>query len=96
MDVMTELLPPTNLVKSETATKDRKQAKKNRKEKDTEIKNDDVESVVAMKTKFSDWNSVDRRTGEDRRKQMSKRGRWLESRDKNNRRVVEQSISVKI
>ncbi|NQZ81953.1 MAG: hypothetical protein HRT52_13140 [Colwellia sp.] len=96
MDVITELLPPTNLVKSETATKDRKQAKKNRKEKEVAIKNDNTGSVVPMKIKFSDWNSLDRRTGNDRRKQMSKRGRWLESRDKNNRREVELSISMKI
>ena len=96
MDVITELLPPTNLVKSETATKDRKQAKKNRKEKEVAIKNDNTGSVVPMKIKFSDWNSLDRRTGNDRRKQMSKGGRWLESRDKNNRREVELSISMKI
>ena len=96
MDVITELLPPTNLVKSETATKDQKQNKKHQKEKDSVIKAAEVVPVVAIKTKFSDWNSVDRRTGNDRRLQLSKRGRWLESRDKNNRRAVEQSISVKI
>jgi len=96
MDVITELLPPTNLVKSETTVKDQKQNKKQQKEKASATKEDEVASVVAIKTKFSDWNSVDRRTGNDRRLQLSKRGRWLESRDKNNRRAVEQSISVKI
>jgi len=96
MDVITELLPPTNLVKSETTVKDQKQNKKQKKEKASATKEDEVASVVAIKTKFSDWNSVDRRTGNDRRLQLSKRGRWLESRDKNNRRAVEQSISVKI
>jgi hypothetical protein len=96
MDVITELLPPTNLVKSETTAKDQKQNKKQINEKDSVVKEDDVLPVVPIKIKFSDWNSVDRRTGNDRRLQLSKRGRWLESRDKNNRRVVEQPISMKI
>ncbi len=96
MDVITELLPPTNLVKSETAVKDQKQNKKQQKKKETVIKEDDSTSIIPIKIKFSNWNSVDRRTGNDRRLQLSKRGRWLESRDRNNRRVVELPISMKI
>jgi len=98
MDVITELLPPTNLVKSETASKDKKQKKKHENPPQADLKVVEVKPDSVVKARFSNWNSVDRRTGDDRRKQLNKRGRWLESRDRSNRRTLEleQSVSMKI
>ncbi|MFT5758124.1 MAG: hypothetical protein ACI9LM_002863 [Alteromonadaceae bacterium] len=96
MDVITELLPPINLVKAEAAVKDQKQGKKHKKENKVAPEESDLVAVVPIKAKFSDWSSVDRRAGNDRRQQLNKRGRWLESREKNNRREVDPPISMKI
>ena len=96
MDVIAELLPPSYTAKAEPSTKDsEKQRQKEemlRKELDTVFEPEQKTTEPAVKAS----SETDRRVGEDRRQQKINRGRWLESRDKNDRRAVESAISVKI
>ncbi len=98
MDVLAELLPASYLVKSENVSKDSKH-KNNRYKQTTTAVNEsvaDVEEPIKTKQASSNWGADDRRTGNDRRKQLAKRGRWLESRDRKDRRVQEEGLFVKI
>lgn len=95
MDVIAELLPPSYLLKSESASKDKRQ-KSGYRNSTTKESTTEKSEVVETKVAISEWNDVDRRTGKDRRKQMAKRGRWLESRDRNDRRASAYEIFVKI
>lgn len=108
MDVLSDLLStasavtPAHVAKSENAAKDRKHKGMPYKQIKTPVKDENttLENTEAsvLKTKESKWTKTDRRSTNDRRKQLSKRGRWLESRDKKDRRAVEQipEISVTI
>ncbi|GHF98102.1 hypothetical protein [Thalassotalea marina] len=87
MDVIAELLPSSYLAKSENTAKDRKnkhQIKHKTKKHDTEQE----ESIQEEQTKeaAANWNSVERRSGEDRRQHQKNRGRWLDSRISPDRR----------
>jgi hypothetical protein len=53
-----------------------------------------VEKGAVFKQMF--WDGPERRTSVDRRHLKDKRGRWLESRDRNDRRTTRLAISVKI
>ena len=91
MDVFTELLPASFTTKPEATAKDSKQKKaRNDKSKPSTPQSvkDKPEQVKMVET--------ERRTGEERREKVVNRGRWLESRDKKDRRASKSKISVKI
>jgi hypothetical protein len=91
MDVFTELLPASFTAKAEATAKDSKQKKgRNDKNKPSlpQLVKDKPEQVKMVET--------ERRTGEERREKVVNRGRWLESRDKKDRRASKSKISVKI
>ncbi len=98
MDVLAELLPASYLVKLENTSKD-SQHKNNPYQKYANPANEDVgqaDESVKTKQASSNWGANDRRTGTDRRKQLAKRGRWLESRDRKDRRQQTEGLFVKI
>lgn len=95
MDVLTELLPPSYLLKSESTEKDKRRNKKGYSNKLSKKLETTKESTEIRKV-LSQWDETDRRSGNDRRKQFAKRGRWLESRDRNDRRAVITDVFVKI
>jgi hypothetical protein len=96
MDVIAELLPPSYTAKAEPLTKDgderRQKEGKLRKELDSVFKSEEKTTETVVKAS----PEKDRRAGDDRRQQKINRGRWWESRDRNDRRAVESTISVKI
>jgi hypothetical protein len=99
VDVLIDLLPSVNRVKTETSKKDKRQRNKysrqmNSSNLNREKGNEDADSVARLKQVF--WDGPERRNTSDRRQLKNKRGRWLESRDRKDRRAVEYAISVKI
>ena len=91
MDVFTELLPASFTVKPEPSAKDSEQ----KKERDNNKK--PLSSLSAKdKPKQEKMVEPERRKGEERREKVVNRSRWLESRDRKDRRVNELEISVKI
>lgn len=91
MDVFTELLPASFTAKPEATAKDSKQKKgRNNKSKPSPPQS------VKDKPEQKEVVETERRTGEERREKVVNRGRWLESRDRKDRRVNNQKISVKI
>lgn len=94
MDLIAELLPPSYLLKSENTSKDKRKNKTPYQKKYAK-KFDDTEAITS-KTAISDWGDVDRRKGGDRRKELVQRGRFLESRERNDRRASKFDIFVKI
>ena len=95
MDLISELLPPSYLLKSENTAKDKRKNKTPYQNK-SHIDDSEKSKPVTNKIAVSDWGSVDRRTGKDRRSQIAKRGRWLESRLKKDRRASDFKVSFKI
>ena len=98
MDFLAELLPQGQVLKSGSSSKDKRQ-KSGYSNSASQVAKDNLENAnveIETKVAVSEWKDVDRRTGKDRRKQMAKRGRWLESRDRNDRRASEFEIFVKI
>jgi len=100
MDAISDILPAVLLSKIENAAKDRNQKNKYYKQtalssikNEEEVQEDNVATLVA---KTSTWSETDRRSTNDRRKQMAKRGRWLESRDSTDRRKNKEAISITI
>jgi len=94
MEVLADLLPPSHVIKSENAAKDRQQ-KHYKKAKHLYAYSGSAavkESVNACDT----WDQVERRSGEDRRLQKESRGRWLDSRAEKDRRQLSQALFVKI
>ena len=98
MDVLTELLPSSYTGKTESSSKDsrRHQPKHNQK---INQKND----IELIEKKLNDKANVDksvwvieRRSGDDRRQQKMDRGRWLESRDRKDRRSNPSTVFVKV
>jgi len=98
MDVLIDLLPSVNQVKIEQSKKDKRQRNKYNRQMNSPASHQnmasDVENVVKLKQVF--WNGPERRLSIDRRQLKKKRGRWLESRDRIDRRATESAISVKI
>ena len=98
MDVLIDLLPSVNQVKIENSKKDKHQRNKYTRQMTSATSNQllaqhDEEGVVFNQI-F--WSGPERRSSIDRRHLKNKRGRWLESRDRNDRRTTRLAISVKI
>lgn len=99
MDIIPELLAPVLLGKLEKAKKDRNQNSKQyqqTKSSSVDDSNSNEDKKATLVTKTSSWGEADRRSTNDRRKQMAKRGRWLESRDSSDRRRNKEAISITI
>ena len=98
MDVLIDLLPSVNQVKIEQSKKDKRQRNKYNRQMNSTVSNSNVanhaENGIVLKQVF--WAGPERRSSVDRRHLKNKRGRWLESRDRNDRRTTEHAISVKI
>jgi len=91
MDVIAELLPPSYSVKAEPSAKDsRRQQQERKKPRQTQTKTTSIKITSSMAPE------VERRTGEDRRQKKVNRGRWLESRDKSDRRASSSTIFVRV
>lgn len=96
MDIITDLLPRVESLKVGNTAKDGRQPKHNNADKIYQKIDSHKAEVVPLRSKSSNWYDVDRRSGKDRRKQLEQRGRWLESRDKSNRRIVESTIYLEV
>ncbi len=99
MDVLTELLPSSYTVKAEPSAKDsqrqQSQAKQRRAQKaDKNFQHESLETPSNNQLKALPEH--ERRTGDDRRQHSMKRGRWLESRDKNDRRATITGLCLKV
>lgn len=96
MDVLVELLPPSFTAKTEPAAKDsrRQQPQKNKQAKARAAEPDHEQ--VTLKTTAKPILDTERRSGEERRQQRMVRGRWLESRDRYDRRTTALSVFVKV
>jgi hypothetical protein len=98
VDVLIDLLPSVNQVKIENAKKDKRQRNKYTRQMTSATSKqplaNNVEKGAAFKQIF--WDGPERRSTADRRHLKGKRGRWLESRDRNDRRTTRLAISVKI
>ncbi len=99
MDVLAELLPSSYTVKAEPSAKDsqrqQSQAKQRRAQKAD--KNSQSESLeTPLNNQVKTLPEHERRTGDDRRQHSMKRGRWLESRDKNDRRTTATGLCLKV
>ncbi len=99
MDVLAELLPSSYTVKAEPSAKDSRrqqpQAKQGRAQKTD--KNSQSESLeTPLNNQVKTLPEHERRTGDDRRQHSMKRGRWLESRDKNDRRTTATGLCLKV
>lgn len=96
MEVFTDLLPDSYTAKPEPSAKDSKQ----KKEKNKKVKYKQERTLLPVVVENSPPKKKivedDRRTGEERREKVLNRGRWLESRDRKDRRANETAISVKI
>lgn len=99
MDAMPELLTSVLISKTESTANNSKQKNKHYKKQRLldivdDITVDDNQAKLTEKT--SAWAEKDRRSTNDRRKQIAKRGRWLESRDRTDRRQTDKGISITI
>ncbi len=99
MNVLIDLLPSVNRVKTETSKKDKRQRNKYSRQMNSSNLNiikgyEESDPVAQLKQVF--WDGPERRNISDRRQLKNKRGRWLESRGRKDRRAVEYAISVKI
>jgi len=96
MDVLTELLPPSYLIKSENSSKDNNQkSKQYRKVQKSYVSDNNGEKLARSSLReTSTWDKVERRSGKDRREQAECRGRWLESRSAKDCRQIAQSIQI--
>ena len=102
MDVLPELLAAALVPKDESTGNNKKQKNEHYKKealpKKTDVSDEDEvdENKAKLVERRSNWVEKDRRSTNDRRKQVAKRGRWLESRDTKDRRKSEKTISITI
>ena len=100
MDVLAELLPPNYTAKAEPSSKDSRRHQPQKKKQSKGLGSEPETEQALLKEKLSATQSSlpdsDRRMGEDRRQQRMKRGRWLESRDRNDRRATAMTVFVKV
>jgi len=89
MKVLLDLLPASFTAKAEPVAKDSRQKQQPRQQGQS------TEQVEA-KTTAEELVEAERRNGEERRQQRMKRGRWLESRDRNDRRATALTVFVKV
>ena len=93
MEVLIGLLPASYTAKAEPSAKDsrQKQQRAHDKKKPSLAAEHDVAEISEQKKIENE-----RRIGDDRREQTLNRGRWLESRDRKDRRENQSAICVKI
>jgi hypothetical protein len=101
VDVLIDLLPSVNRVKIENSKKDKRQRNKYSRQMKSFRGNKGASNISGQGEKSATlkqvlWTGPERRTLMDRRQLKNKRGRWLESRGRNDRRAAEYAISVKI
>ncbi|AZQ85108.1 hypothetical protein EKO29_14630 [Colwellia sp. Arc7-635] len=105
MDVLVELLPPSYTAKTESSAKDSRRKNqsqyKNSENKALQKLNEIVEPEREDQQEISNGDKqvvpdIERRKGDERRQQRMKRGRWLESRDRNDRRATAMTVFVKV
>ena len=99
MDAMPELLTSVLISKTESTANNSKQKNKHYKKQQLLDIVDDItvdKNQTTLTEKTSSWAEKDRRSTNDRRKQIAKRGRWLESRDRTDRRRTDKGISITI
>jgi hypothetical protein len=98
VDVLIDLLPSVNQMKIENSKKDKRQRNKYTRQMTSGSNKSALAKQVEKGTVFKRifWDGPERRSSVDRRHLQNKRGRWLESRDRNDRRTTRLAISVKI
>ena len=97
MDKLTTYLPLPVHLKTEKSAEDLKQHKKNYYQKLTyRFEQVSDKDDVTDQVKASNWDQVERRSGNERRSKEKQRGKWLDSRIQKDRRQSQQSICVKI
>ena len=100
MDAYVDLLPPSYTVKAAPAANDssrkNQQGKRKNDEPETEAETEAEAAQEPLNVAANLPNGEERRKGEDRRQKSLHRGRWLESRDRNDRRATESAIFVKV
>lgn len=102
MDIIPDLLASALVPKASSTGNNKKQKNKHYENQsstksDNSLDADDVnETKAKLVEKSSNWTEKDRRSTNDRRKQIAKRGRWLESRDTKDRRKSDSVISITI
>ncbi len=98
MDVLIDLLPSVNQMKIENSKKDKHQRNKYTRQMTSATHEAPLAKMVENGTVFKQvyWDGPERRSPVERRHLKNKRGRWLESRDRNDRRTTRLAISVKI
>ena len=85
MNYIPELLPQMRLLKMESSSRDKKQKQAYQFAAFDEVKDEHL-AVNTVQDKPTVWDFTERRSGEDRRQSFTDRGRWLESRAKQDRR----------
>ncbi len=88
MNFVRGLLPSVRFVKPEPAAKDTKQQQKQSKQKWDDINENILSEQSEDINEVSPDTFEERRSGENRRAQDSKRDRWVESRIKKDRRAT--------
>ena len=98
MDKHYEEIPPVLMSKLYNSTMNSNQKNKYFKqaEKNTKTNSDSQKNSASVVSKTSKWTGTDRRSTNDRRKQVAERGRWLESRNSTDRRKAKEAISITI
>lgn len=105
MDVLVELLPPSYTGKTEPSAKDSRRenqsAYKNSDNKALQKLNEIIESEKDDQQTLSNDDKktvpdIERRKGAERRQKRMQRGRWLESRDRHDRRATAMTVFVKV
>ncbi|MDO7084702.1 hypothetical protein WNY51_01470 [Pseudocolwellia sp. AS88] len=102
MDVLPELLAAALVPKAESTGNNKKQKNEHYKKEalpkkaDVSAEDEVDENKAKLVERRSNWVEKDRRSTNDRRKQVAKRGRWLESRDTKDRRKSNKTISITI
>jgi hypothetical protein len=99
VDVLIGLLPSVNKVRIENSKKDKQQRNMYNQQMNLPTGNSssdtkELDNKIKIKQVF--WDGPERRSSRERRHLKNKRGRWLESRDRNDRRTSRYGISVKI
>ena len=85
MNYIQETLPQMRLVKMESSSRDQKQKQARHLAAFDDIQDEEIIAKPAQEKPIV-WDFTERRSGEDRRQNATDRGRWLESRIKQNRR----------
>lgn len=96
MDVLAELLPPSYTAKAEPSARDSRRQQPQGKQPDKALKVEQDRQQSRLKITAKPLPEKERRAGEDRRQQRMQRGRWLESRERYDRRAKALTVFVKV